>query len=385
MIQSILDTDLYKFTTSYAYFKLYPEARGTFTFNDRAKTEYDEQFVDDLHDALDSLSRLSLTDEEFEYMIANCKYIPQNYFEWLKGFRFESSKIEVSLDSERHLHIEVTDFMYKVTLYEIAVLATVSELVNRNRTVDIEAMISRLEQKEEIARSSDMRFSDFGTRRRFSFDIQQMVVKHLRDHECGFVGTSNCYLAMKLGTRMIGTYPHELPMFIAAVNGGPRNANYLTMEDWVKVFDGYLGTALTDSFGSEVFFKNFSKKHASLFDGVRHDSGDPIRFIDMAIARYKELGIDPMVKTIIFSDALDFPRAAELKKACEGRIRCSFGIGTNLTNDTGYAPCNIVMKLSKCQINRRQPMELCVKLSDVPGKEMGDPREIEVYRYLLRK
>ena len=101
MIQSILDTDLYKFTTSYAYFKLYPEARGTFTFNDRAKTEYDEQFVDDLHDALDSLSRLSLTDEEFEYMIANCKYIPQNYFEWLKGFRFESSKIEVSLDSER--------------------------------------------------------------------------------------------------------------------------------------------------------------------------------------------------------------------------------------------------------------------------------------------
>ncbi len=339
MIQSILDTDLYKFTTSYAYFKLYPEARGTFTFNDRAKTEYDEQFVDDLHDALDSLSRLSLTDEEFEYMIANCKYIPQNYFEWLKGFRFESSKIEVSLDSERHLHIEVTDFMYKVTLYEIAVLATVSELVNRNRTVDIEAMISRLEQKEEIARSNDMRFSDFGTRRRFSFDIQQMVVKHLRDHECGFVGTSNCYLAMKLGTRMIGTYPHELPMFIAAVNGGPRNANYLTMEDWVKVFDGYLGTALT---------------------------------------------IDPMVKTIIFSDALDFPRAAELKKACEGRIRCSFGIGTNLTNDTGYAPCNIVMKLSKCQINRRQPMELCVKLSDVPGKEMGDPREIEVYRYLLR-
>ncbi len=189
---------------------------------------------------------------------------------------------------------------------------------------------------------------------------------------------------MKLGTRMIGTYPHELPMFIAAVNGGPRNANYLTMEDWVKVFDGYLGTALTDSFGSEVFFKNFSKKHASLFDGVRHDSGDPIRFIDMAIARYKELGIDPMVKTIIFSDALDFPRAAELKKACEGRIRCSFGIGTNLTNDTGYAPCNIVMKLSRCQINRRQPMELCVKLSDVPGKEMGDPREIEVYRYLLR-
>lgn len=384
MIQSILDTDLYKFTTSYAYFKLYPEARGTFTFLDRDRTQYDQRFIDDLRHEFEALSRLSLTDEEFEYMIANCKYIPQNYFEWLKGFRFDSTKIDVRLDEEQHLHIDVTDFMYKVTLYEIAVLATVSELVNRRNNVDIDAMIGRLEQKEAIARENGMTFSDFGTRRRFSFDIQRLVVEHLRDHECGCVGTSNCYLAMRLGIKMVGTYPHELPMFIAAVNGGPRNANYLTMEDWVKVYDGYLGTALTDSFGSEVFFKNFSKKHASLFDGVRHDSGDPITFMNMAIARYKELGIDPMTKTIVFSDTLDFPKAAAIKKACQGKIRCSFGIGTNLTNDTGNKPCNIVMKLSRCQINRRQPMELCVKLSDVPGKEMGDRNEIEVYRYLLR-
>jgi nicotinate phosphoribosyltransferase len=189
---------------------------------------------------------------------------------------------------------------------------------------------------------------------------------------------------MELDMKMIGTYPHELPMFIAAVNGGPRNANYLTMEDWVKVYDGYLGTALTDSFGSEVFFNNFSKKHACLFDGVRHDSGDPIAFIDMAINRYKELGIDPMTKSIVFSDSLNFEKCVQIKKACEGRIKCMFGIGTNLTCDTGHPSCNIVMKLSSCQINARKPKELCVKLSDVEGKEMGDPEEVAVYRYLLR-
>ena len=171
-----------------------------------------------------------------------------------------------------------------------------------------------------------------------------MVVKHLKNNPCGCTGTSNCHLALELDMKMIGTYPHELPMFIAAVNGGPRNANYLTMEDWVKVYDGYLGTALTDSFGSEVFFNNFSKKHACLFDGVRHDSGDPIAFIDMAINRYKELGIDPMTKSIVFSDSLNFEKCVKIKNACEGRIKCMFGIGTNLTCDTGHASCNIVMK-----------------------------------------
>ena len=273
--------------------------------------------------------------------------------------------------------------MYKVTLYEIPILATVSELFHLRNSYDADAMIKRLEEKEQIARDNNLIFSDFGTRRRFSYDVQRMVVKHLKNNPCGCTGTSNCHLAMELDMKMIGTYPHELRMFIAAVKGGPRMANYLTMEDWVKVYDGYLGTALTDSFGSEVFFKNFSKKHACLFDGVRQDSGDPIRFIDMAIARYNELGIDPMTKTIIFSDSLDFPRAAEIMKACEGRIRCSFGIGTNITNDTGYKPCNIVMKLSQCCMNEKQQIRKCVKLSDVPGKAMGDATEVDLYRRLL--
>ena len=245
---------MYKFTTSYAYFKLYPQAIGTFTFNDRAKTEYDDDFLEDLKAELKALERIALSDDEFKYMIENCKYIPQNYFEWLTGFRFDASKINVWLDEERHLQINVTDYMYKVTLYEIPILATVSELFHLRNSYDAEEMIARLERKEQMARENNIIFSDFGTRRRFSYDVQRMVVKHLKNNPCGCTGTSNCHLAMELDMRMIGTYPHELPMFIAAVNGGPRNANYLTMEDWVKVYDGYLGTALTDSFGSEVFF-----------------------------------------------------------------------------------------------------------------------------------
>ncbi len=273
--------------------------------------------------------------------------------------------------------------MYKVTLYEIAVLTTVSTLRNSTHAADMSGVMARLKEKIELSNAEHLLFSDFGTRRRFSFEVHKAVMEYIRREALYCAGTSNCYLAMKLGMKMIGTYPHELPMFIAAVNGGPRQANYLAMEHWVDVYDGYLGIALTDSFGSEVFFKNFSKKHASLFDGVRQDSGDPLRFIDMAVARYRELGIDPMTKTIIFSDALDFPRAAEIKKACEGRIRCSFGIGTNITNDTGYTPCNIVMKLSTCRMNDKQQLRKCVKLSDVEGKSIGDPTEIGLYRRLL--
>ncbi len=383
IIQSVLDTDLYKFTTSYAYFKAFPQAEGTFSFRDRDLTEYDDAFVARLREAFDELSHLALGDDEFAYMTGNCRFIPQNYFEWLRGFRFDPSRIRVWLDDERHLHIEASDFMYKVTLYEIPILSIVSALRNSGNRVDMSGVIERLRAKIELSNREGLLFSDFGTRRRFSFEVHEAVMKYIRAEAKYCAGTSNCYLAMKLGMKMIGTYPHELPMFIAAVNGGPRQANYLAMEEWVKVYDGYLGIALTDSFGSEVFFKNFSKKHASLFDGVRQDSGDPLHFIDIAIARYRELGIDPMTKTIIFSDSLDFPRAAEIKKACEGRIRCSFGIGTNITNDTGYAPCNIVMKLSTCRMNDKQQMRKCVKLSDVKGKAMGDPAEVELYRRLL--
>jgi nicotinate phosphoribosyltransferase len=182
-------------------------------------------------------------------------------------------------------------------------------------------------------------------------------------------------MAMKYNMTPIGTHPHEWFMFHGAMYGY-KHANYMALENWVNVYDGDLGIALSDTYTTKVFLQNFSRKHAKLFDGVRHDSGDPYKFTLEVIKRYKELGIDPTTKTIIFSNALDFPTYDEINEYCKGRIRCAAGIGTNLTNDCGFKPSNIVMKLTSCCMNPNQPWNTCIKLSDDEGKHMGFEDEI---------
>ena len=382
IIQSILDTDLYKFTTSYAYMKLYPDAEGTFTFNDRDNTEYTEEFVSELRLALCNMSGLFLSDKEKEWCIANIRFIPQFYWELLSYFYYDYTKINVELDENKHLHIEVTDKLYKVTLYEVPILALVSQLRNKmlGNHVSMEEVINRLIPKISLSNINGLNFSEFGTRRRFSAAVQEEVIKYIKEHSTYCTGTSNVYLAMKYGMKAMGTHPHEWFMFHGAIFGY-KQANYLSLEDWVNVYDGDLGIALSDTYTTDVFLKNFSRKHAKLFDGVRHDSGDPFLFTNKVIKRYKELGIDPTTKTIIFSNALTFPDYLEIKAFCGNRIRCSAGIGTNLTNDTGFKPSNIVMKLSKCRINSNQPWYTCVKLSDDIGKYMGDDAEVNSCKY----
>ena len=228
-----------------------------------------------------------------------------------------------------------------------------------------------------------MPFSEFGTRRRFSFDVHDIVVAYLKEHARFCTGTSNCYLAMKYDMRPMGTHPHEWFMFHGA-QFGYKHANYMALENWVNVYDGDLGTALSDTYTSDSFLSNFSRKQAKLFDGVRCDSGNEFEFIDRLTARYKELGINPQTKTIIFSNALDFEKALHIFDYCKDKINCSFGIGTNLTNDTGYHPSNIVMKLSRCKMNINQEWRECVKLSDDMGKHMGSNAEVEACLYELR-
>lgn len=385
VIKTILDTDLYKFTTSYAYIKLFPYAIGTFSFKDRDETEYTEGFLEALKSEIYNLSLVALTDEELEYMSAHCRFLPRVYWEWLSSFRFDPNKIEVYLDEQHHLHLEVTDFLYKVTLYEVPLLAIVSEIRNQffNRIPDKKEIIERLSGKVELSNTNRLPFSEFGTRRRFSFAVQDIVVAYLKEHANYCTGTSNCYLAMKYDMLPMGTHPHEWFMFHGA-QFGYKHANYMALENWVNVYDGDLGTALSDTYTSDSFLTNFSRKQAKLFDGVRCDSGNEYEFVDRLIARYKELGIDPTTKTIIFSNALDFEKALSLYEYCKGKIRCSFGIGTNLTNDTGYKPSNIVMKLSRCKMNSNQEWRECVKLSDDMGKHMGSSTEVEACLYELR-
>lgn len=385
VIKTILDTDLYKFTTSYAYIKLFPYAMGTFTFIDRDDTEYTEGFLEALKSEIHNLSMVQLTSEELEYMASHCRFLPRVYWEWLSSFRFDSDKIEVGLDEHRHLQMRVTDYLYKVTLYEVPLLAIVSEIRNQflNRIPDKETLLLRLVDKVKLSNDHQMPFSEFGTRRRFSFDVQKLVVAYLKENARYCTGTSNCYLAMKYDMRPMGTHPHEWFMFHGA-QFGYKHANYMALENWVNVYDGDLGTALSDTYTSDSFLSNFSRKQAKLFDGVRCDSGDEIEFIDRLIDRYKELGIDPTTKTIIFSNALDFGKALQIFEYCKGKIRCSFGIGTNLTNDTGFPPANIVMKLSRCKMNVNQEWRECVKLSDDMGKHVGSTTEVGACLHELR-
>lgn len=388
MILSILDTDLYKFSTSNAYFQLYPLAEGTFKFNDRAAEVYDTAFLSALKEEFKSLERLRLSDAEFNYVTSKIRYISHNYWEWLRGFNFEADKIEAGLDADGHLRIEVTDFLYKVTLYEVPILAIVAELRNRVKGVQVDTAkaLAVLDAKLEIANENKLLFSEFGTRRRFSSVLHDEIVRELKEKCPKYcAGTSNVYFAMKYDMTPIGTFPHEWVMFHSGVFGYKR-ANYLSLEDWIKVYDGALGTALIDTFTTRSFLRTLTMKQAKLLDGFRQDSGDEKEVGDAIIERLKEFGIDPASKVIVFSNALNFPKYKAVADYFRGRVKVSAGIGTNITCDPGiegYKAANIVMKLSRCRMSAKDPWEKVIKISDDLGKHMGDDKEFEIASYEL--
>ncbi len=387
MIASILDTDLYKFTTSYAYMKLYPEAEGIFAFIDRDNVEYSKEFVTQLTAELHRLSKISLTADEFAYLTHNktlTRFMPLCYWEWLAQFRFEPDRVNVRLDDSHHLHVEITDKLYKSTLYEVPILATISELRAKQTgyVADMDTMVMRLHRKIKQSNVDALKFSEFGTRRRFSYDVHRKVCEELSGHAKYCVGTSNVHLAMQYDMMPAGTFPHEWVMFHGAVFGY-QMANYLSLEDWSRVYDGDLGIALIDTYTTRAFLSNFSRKHAKLFDGVRQDSGDEYQIGDMVIKRYQELGIDPRTKTIVFSNATDFDKYAKIAAYFRDRINVSAGIGTNLTNDVGFVLPNVVMKLTNCRISQRECWKPCLKISDDVGKHLGCEQEFKVAAYVL--
>lgn len=391
MVQSIIDTDLYKFSVSNAYFHLYPLAEGTFTFNDRNKEDWRKypEFLETITIEFQKLANLALTDDELQWCIENISYIPTNYWEWLKSFRFDPSKIKFGLDENGVFQCEVTDKLYRVTLYEIAILATYAELRNKiigaQAKINITNALEYLDDKIEFANNNHLTFAEFGARRRFSFTLHDLIVKHLKEkcHVC--VGTSDVYFAKKYHMMPSGTFPHEWMMFHAGVFGYKR-ANYLGIEDWVKVYDGNLGTALIDTYTTESFLRTLTRKQANLLSGYRQDSGDEYKVGNAIIKRLKEFNIDPKSKLLVFSNALDFMKYKDIHDYFEGRIKVSAGIGTNLTCDPcikDYQPANIVMKLSQCRMSNKDPWEKCIKISDDLGKHMGDTKEFEIAKYEL--
>ena len=387
IIQSVLDTDLYKFTTSYAYSKLYPRAYGQFRFIDRGKTTYPQGFAEELKKELQEMSKLALTKDEASFLYRELPYLPPTYIDFVRGFRFDPEEVKVEQDAEGHLSIIAEGLLYRVTLWETPILALVSELYYKmlGAQPDMEYTERTIISKARKLAEHGITFSMFGMRRRFSAAIEDRVTELLKEHAAGYLfGTSNVYYAYKHGLRVSGTHPHEWIQFHGAMFGY-KMANYMAMEDWINVYDGDLGTVLTDTYTTDVFMRNFSKKHAMLFTSLRHDSGDPLQFTEKVIARYRELRVDPTIKYIIFSDGLDPERAIEIANYCKGRIGASFGIGTNFSNDVGNGvrPMNIVMKLWKCKMTEKERWNPCVKLSDVDGKHTGEPEEIELAQRTL--
>lgn len=387
IIQSVLDTDLYKFTTSYAYSKLYPRAYGQFRFIDRGKTTYPQSFAEELKKEIQEMSKLALTKDEASFLYRELPYLPPTYIDFVRGFRFDPEEVKVEQDAEGHLSIIAEGLLYRVTLWETPILALVSELYYKmlGAQPDMEYTERTIISKARKLAEHGITFSMFGMRRRFSAAIEDRVTELLKEHAAGYLfGTSNVYYAYKHGLRVSGTHPHEWIQFHGAMFGY-KMANYMAMEDWINVYDGDLGTVLTDTYTTDVFMRNFSKKHAMLFTSLRHDSGDPLQFTEKVIARYRELRVDPTIKYIIFSDGLDPERAIEIANYCKGRIGASFGIGTNFSNDVGNGvrPMNIVMKLWKCKMTEKERWNPCVKLSDVDGKHTGEPEEIELAQRTL--
>lgn len=376
---SILDNDFYKFTMQHAVVKLFPYAKGRYQFINRGRHEFPENFAIRLREAIDNMAKLKLTHTEKEYLRETCPYLDPTYLDFLQGYRYDPSEVTIE-QVGNEVKVSIEGFWYRTILWEVPIMALICELfykeTKQERHAD-ELVIQTVEDKIKKYRDLDIVFAEFGTRRRHSHEVHDLVVKTLKDKGEGtFIGTSNVYLAMKYNTKPIGTHAHEWFMFHAA-KYGYKMANNMGLENWTDVYRGDLGIALTDTYTTEVFFEQFDKKFAKLFDGVRHDSGDPLEFGDKTISHYQKLGINPLTKTIIFSDGLNYDKVERITEHCKGRIGLSFGIGTDLTNDVGLKPMNIVLKLTEAKPENADWTGV-VKLSDEPKKHTGTADNIDL-------
>ena len=388
IIRHLLDTDLYKFTMWQAMLHRHPQVQGEYHFVCRNKPAFAlTELLPEVNAQLDHLCTLAFTEDELAYL-GSLRYIKPDFVDFLRVFRFQRRFIEARAGADGHtLEIVAEGPQVHVMAFEIYVLAIVNEAYFRRIDANGTALAEgrrRLAQKverlrafgaEEPARRHPFEFFDFGVRRRFSGAWQGEVVRTLqRDVPEFFKGTSNVHLARTLGLVAIGTMAHEyLQSYQAHDNVRLRRFQQAALEDWVQEYRGDLGVALTDVVGMDAFLADFDLYFAKLFDGLRHDSGDPIAWGEKALAHYAKLRIDANTKRLTFSDGLDLDRAFEIHRHFADRAPLGFGIGTHLTNDVGLTPLNIVMKLVRCN------GQSVAKLSDSPGKTLCDDETFLAY------
>jgi len=382
IIRYFTDNDLYKFTTMNAIQKLYPEALARYRFINRGATPFPEGFDRRLAEEVNHMAMVFLSREEEEFMRRKCYYFDPVFFDLLKGYRYNPEEVSIRQEGG-NLEVEIEGPWYRTVLWEVPLLATISELYYKMTGKHPEGIEEKARIKANELKKLEADFSEFGTRRRFSFEVQDRVLQTLIAYAGRyFLGTSNVYFAMKHNLTPMGTHPHEWFMYHAA-HFGYRMANSIALEKWVDVYQGSLGIALSDTFTSEAFFRSFTLKHAKLFDGVRWDSGDPIEFTEKTIRFYEQNRIDPRSKTIVYSDALNLEEVRRIKRHVNGRIHDAYGIGTFLTNDVGVSPLNIVIKMTAAKPHPRFGWVKTVKLSDVPGKHTGNDEDIQLCLKML--
>ena len=382
IIKHFTDNDLYTFTCQYYIMKTYPRAEVEYSFFDRNGTCYPKGFAELLQEQLEYMRNVVITDEEVEFMTRTCVYLPLWYFTFLRGYRFNPAEVKITQDEEGHLDILIRGKWFSTIMWEMPILSCISELMH-TLNGDIDRYDAALEEQRAIEKSrrifsEGLVLGDMGTRRRLSYAHHEMVVRTMRDVYASqqwpgkFTGTSNVYFAMKYGTACLGTMSHQLISFEEIVSG-VFECNFNVMKKFSDVYDGDNGIYLYDCFGDEVFFNNLSKRMAMMYKGLRVDSGVEEQQFAKIVDKYRQLGIDPATKQVVFSNGLDIDRAVEIHKFVDGRVKDSYGVGTFLTCDvTGCNPMNIVVKLTRGRITESREWHNCIKLSCDKGKTLGN-------------
>jgi nicotinate phosphoribosyltransferase len=376
IINSLLETDMYKFSMGQTIFHQFTSYKTTWTFKCRNKdVHFTDEMVEEIKEQVQAFCQLRFTEEELQYL-DNITWIKGTYVDFLRLWQPRYEEFTITTDAPCGLAIDAAGTWLNTTMYEIPVLAIVNEVYFR-MAYDYDVLLKqfkrRLDEKvrlleEDTYRLSD--FSEFGLRRRLSAEAQEMAVKAIAEVELPadshFIGTSNVYLAKKFNLKPVGTMAHEWIMCTGQGNHkhNPAYSNWYALDAWVKEYGILNGIALTDTITTDCFLRDFQLTYATLFSGVRHDSGDPYEWGDKMIAHYNSLGINPRTKTLLFSDSLDFERATALYDYFKDRAKVAFGIGTFISNDTDEEALNIVMKTTKCN-----GMDVA-KISDVAGKGM---------------
>ncbi|BGI51109.1 MAG: nicotinate phosphoribosyltransferase [Arsenophonus endosymbiont of Ceratovacuna japonica] len=372
IITSILDTDAYKLYMQQAVFHHYNKVSVVAEFLCRSNEKLGD-YAQAIRKQIDLMSYIVLTPTEYHYL-HSLPFFTTDYLDWLKKFRFNPKHVNVYTTKKNQLSLKISGPWREVILWEVSLLALISELVHSYRYphVTIEDAIKQLHKfikyfyqnaKIQNIGLTNFKLIDFGTRRRFSRAIQYAIVNELKEHFTYFIGTSNYKLAQQLQLKPIGTQAHEWFQAHQQISPSLASSQRVALQSWLNEYPDKLGIALTDCITMDAFLRDFSITFANRYQGLRHDSGDPLEWGEKAIYHYRKLEINPMSKTLVFSDNLDLQKALILYKHFYKRINIIFGIGTYLTcNIPKVKPLNIVIKLTKCN---GKPV---AKLSDSPGK-----------------